>query len=61
MADRNFVLKWAHLGLGRNPRHREVIEEEKRAFEAHVAEIQAEQEEKTPRLPRERPTPHISR
>ena len=47
MADRNFVLKWAHLGRGRNrdPRHREIIEEERRAFEAHVAEIQAEQEQ----------------
>ena len=50
MADRNFVLKWAHLGLGRNPRHRKIIEEEQRAFEAHVAEIQAEQEEKNAAL-----------
>ena len=46
MADRNFVLKWAHLGLGKNPRHRRIIEEERRAHEAHVAEIQTEQEQK---------------
>ena len=46
MADHNFVLKWAHLGLGKNPRHRRIIEEERRAHEAHVAEIQAEQEQK---------------
>ena len=50
MTDRNFVLRWAHLGLGRNPRHREIIEEQRRAFEAHVAEIQAEQEQKNAAL-----------
>jgi hypothetical protein len=44
MTDRNFVLKWRHLGLGRNPRYREIIESEQREFEAHVAEIQVEQE-----------------
>ena len=45
-AIRDFVLKWAHLGRGRpRPlRHREIIEAERRAFEAHVAEIQAEQQ-----------------
>ena len=45
MTDCDFVLKWAHLGRGRpRPlRHREIIEAERRAFEAHVAEIQAEQ------------------
>ena len=48
MTDPNFVLRWAHLGRGRpRPlRHREIIEEQRRAFEAHVAEIQAEQEQK---------------
>ena len=60
MADRNFVLKWAHLGLGRNPLHRKIIEEEQRAFEAHVAEIQAEQEEKNAALAA-RKTNHTSR
>ena len=50
MTDRNFVLRWAHLGLGRNPRHRQIIDEERRAFEAHVAEIQAEQEAKNATL-----------
>jgi hypothetical protein len=52
MTDRNFVLKWAHLGRGR-PRplqHREILEEEKRIFDAHVAEIWAEQEEKNAAL-----------
>lgn len=46
MTDCDFVLKWAHLGRGRpRPlRHREIIEAERRAFEAHVAEIQAEQQ-----------------
>ena len=46
MTDRDFVLKWAHLGRGRpRPlRHREIIESERRAFVAHVAEIQAEQQ-----------------
>jgi hypothetical protein len=26
MTDRAFVLKWAHVGLGRNPRYRHIIE-----------------------------------
>ena len=46
MVDRDFVLKWAHLGLGRNPRHRKIIEEQRRIHEALVAEWQAEQERK---------------
>jgi hypothetical protein len=50
MTDRNFVLRWAHLGLGRNPRHREIIEEQRRSFEANVADIQAEQEQKSAEL-----------
>ena len=52
MTDRNVVLKWAHLGRGRpRPlRHRELLEEEKRIFDAHVGEIQAEQEQKNARL-----------
>lgn len=29
MVDKSFVLKWAHLGRGRNPRHRRIIEEER--------------------------------
>ena len=48
MADRSFLLKWAHLTRGRrisDPRIREIIEAERRAFNAHVAEIQAEQEQ----------------
>ncbi len=52
MVDRNFVLKWAHLRRGRyrDPRHRKIIEAERRDFEAHVAEIQAEQEQKNAAL-----------
>ena len=49
MADRDFVLRWAHLTRGRrisDPRIREIIEAERRAFDAHVAEIQAEQVQK---------------
>jgi hypothetical protein len=47
MVDRKFVLKWAHLGRGRPrpPEHRKIIEEERRAFKAHVDEIYAEQEQ----------------
>ena len=47
MVDRKTVLKWAHLGRGRPrpPEHRKIIEEERRAFEAHVDEIYAEQEQ----------------
>jgi hypothetical protein len=40
MADRNFVLRWAHMGLGR--RYPAIIDEQRRAHEAHIAEIQAE-------------------
>jgi len=52
MTDRNVVLKWAHLGRGRpRPlRHREIPEEEKRIFDAHVAKIWAEQEQKNAAL-----------
>lgn len=52
MTDRNIVLNWAHLGRGRpRPlRHREILEEERRIFDAHVAEIWAEQEEKNAAL-----------
>jgi hypothetical protein len=50
MTDRSFVLKWAHLGLGRNPRYRHVIEENRAALGAHIAEIQAEQEQRNTAL-----------
>lgn len=46
MTDRSFVLRWAHLGLGRNPRYRHIIEEQRRLAEEHIAEIHAEQERK---------------
>ena len=50
MTDRSFVLKWAHLGLGRNPRYRHIIEEARRDLETHIAEIQAEQEKRNTAL-----------
>ena len=50
MADRNFVLEWAHMGLGKNPRYRRIIDEERRALDAHIAEIQAEQEQRNTAL-----------
>ena len=50
MVDRDFVLKWAHLNRRPNPRDRKIIEENRRAFEPHVAEIQAEQERKNAAL-----------
>ncbi len=58
MTDRNFVLKWAHLGLGRNPRWRRIIEENRAALGAHIAEIQAEQEQRNTAL-HERDRSHI--
>ena len=46
MTDRKTVLKFAHLGRGcpLGGRHREILDEQRRAFEAHVSEIQAEHE-----------------
>jgi hypothetical protein len=40
----------AHLGLDRNPRYRQIIEEERRLPAAHVAGIWAEQEAKNAAL-----------
>jgi hypothetical protein len=48
MVDRNFVLRWAHMGLGR--RYPAIIDEQRRAHEAHIAEIQAEQDERNAAL-----------
>ena len=50
MTDRSFVLKWAHLGLGRNPRYRDIIEKQRRLGAARIAEIQAEQEQRNAAL-----------
>jgi hypothetical protein len=50
MTDRHFVLKWAHMGLGKNPRYRRIIDEERRVLDAHIAEIQAEQEQRNAAL-----------
>lgn len=53
MVDRDFVLKWAHLTRGRrirDPRIRKIIEDNRRAFDARVAEIKAEQERKNAEL-----------
>ena len=40
----HYVLRWAHLGLARNPRYRHSIEEQRRIAKEHVNEIWAEQE-----------------
>jgi hypothetical protein len=42
--DRKYVLRWAHLGLARNPRYRETMEEQHRIAQQHLSEIQDEQE-----------------
>jgi hypothetical protein len=42
--DREFVLRWAHLGLARNPRCRDVIEKQRRIGKEHVEEIWAQRE-----------------
>jgi hypothetical protein len=34
------------LGLGRNPRYRHIIEEQRRLAEKHIKEIQAEQDQR---------------
>jgi hypothetical protein len=52
MTDRSFVLRWAHLGLGRNPRYRHIIDEQRRLGAEHIAEIQAEQDERNAALRR---------
>ena len=46
MTDRKTVLKWAHLGLGKTGRQREIVEDERRAQEAAVKEIWQEQEQR---------------
>lgn len=38
------MLRWAHPGLGRNPRYRHNIEEQRRLAEGYIKKIQAEQE-----------------
>jgi hypothetical protein len=38
------------MGLGKNPRYRRIIDEERRALNAHIAEIQAEQEQRNAAL-----------
>jgi hypothetical protein len=38
------------MGLGKNPRYRRIIDEERRALDAHIAEIQAEQLERNAAL-----------
>ena len=45
------VIRYAHLGSGRNPRNRRIIEEQRRLAEEYIAEIQAEQKRKNAELP----------
>jgi hypothetical protein len=42
--DPDYVLRWAHLGLARNPRYRDVMEKQRRIAEERVKEISVEQE-----------------
>ena len=57
--DRDYVLRWAHLGLARNPRYRHVIEAQHRIAKEHIKEIWAEQEAWMP--PGTGPTDHPCR
>jgi hypothetical protein len=41
MVDRDFVLRWAHMGLGR--RYPAIMDEQRRELQAHIAEIQVPQ------------------
>jgi len=44
------VIRYAHLGSGRNPRNREILERNRQVAQHHIAEIQAEQEQKNAEL-----------
>ena len=52
MADRNTVLKFAHLSRGRirDPRILKIIEEQRRVNEALIAEWQCQRQSKTDQL-----------
>ena len=44
------VIRYAHLGSGRNPRNREILERNRQVAQRHIEEIQAEQERKNAEL-----------
>ena len=44
------VIRYAHLGSGRNPRNREILERNRQVAQHHIAEIQAEIRRYHPRL-----------
>lgn len=52
MTDHGFVLKWAHLGLRGDARAQEIIEANRAGLRTHIAEIQAEQEQRNAALRR---------
>ena len=45
------VIRYAHLGSGRNPRNRHITEEQRRLAEEYIAEIQASRSARTPSCP----------
>lgn len=45
------LIRYAHLGSGRNPRNREILERNRQAAKHHVEAIWAEQEAKNATLP----------
>lgn len=52
MDDRErLVIRYAHLGSGRNPRNREILARNRQVAQHHVEEIWAEQEAKNAALP----------
>lgn len=46
MAEPNYVLRWAHLGLGRNPRYRDLLAKQGRIAHEMIEEFYAEQQRK---------------
>lgn len=50
MTERDFVLKWAHIGGGRSVQHRHILDEQRQVLAEHIKEIQAEQEERNATL-----------
>ena len=52
MRNHDCYCKWAYLGLGKSGPHRQIIEDERKAHGEHIAEIQAEQEQKNAEMHR---------
>jgi hypothetical protein len=50
-ARERLVIRYAHLGSGRNPRNRETLERNRQDAQRHIEAIWAEQEAKNAALP----------